>query len=94
MPDGADTVYAVPQRVVEAGRDRQLAAETQQLQRRRVSVVAHQQTIAESVAAPGGVPTGEAAALCDVRYLCAVHSMKNTCFGCVVERSIGGNELK
>ena len=47
------------QRIVETRGDSELAPEAKQLQRDRVSVIKHQQAIAERVASPRGVPTGE-----------------------------------
>ena len=47
------------QRIIEARGDSEIAPEAQQLQRDRVGVIKHQQAIAECVASPWGVPTGE-----------------------------------
>src|SRR5258705_3407904 len=59
MAESRQALNAFTQGVVEAWTDRELALESQQLQRDGVGVVEHQQPIAESIASSWSVTTGE-----------------------------------
>ena len=53
---------AIAKYFLESGRRREIGAKPQQLERRRVGVVEHEQPIAEAIGPPGDVPAGETVA--------------------------------
>src|SRR5215510_10795570 len=73
MAESRQTFNAFTKRIVEAWTHRELAFESQQLQRDRVGVVEHQQPIAESIASSWGVPTCEPGARFNCGEVCVVH---------------------